>query len=223
VHSPHPSGQRPLTPLGGPQFAADPHAVYDQLRQQYGATVAPIELSPGVPATLVLGYNTALAVSRDPHTFPKNPRVWQHTVPQDCPVLPMMMYRPNLLFEDGPQRDRLRGVMTDSLDQLDPVDLRSWVEDGADTLITDFGACGSAELLGAYCLRLQMLVFTRMVGCPGHLAGPLLQGLSGIYDATADAAQANVLLTQSLMDLVAHRRAILTGTSPPGWPRTRRT
>lgn len=32
-------------------FARDPHAVYEQLRRTYGP-LAPVELAPGVPATL---------------------------------------------------------------------------------------------------------------------------------------------------------------------------
>jgi cytochrome P450 len=194
------------TPLYGPEFAEDPHAVYERLRTSHGS-VAPVELAPGVGANLVIGYETALQVLREPETFPKNARVWQQSVPADCPVLPMMMYRPNLLFEDGPQRARLRQAMTDSLDRLDPIELRAWVEEGADELINQFAGHGYTDLLSSYCMRLQMLVFTRLVGCPEHLAGPLLEGLSGIYDAGADAERANGLLGQSLMALAAHRRA----------------
>jgi cytochrome P450 len=205
-HSVSPQTTLGRTPLYGPEFAEDPHGVYARLRQSHGS-VAPVELAPGVDAHLVVGYETALQVLREPDTFPKNARVWQQSVPQDCPVLPMMMYRPNLLFEDGAQRARLRQAMTDSLERLDPHDLRSWVEEGADTLINQFAAEGSTELIGSYCMRLQMLVFTRLVGCPEHLAGPLLEGLSGIYDAGSDAERANTLLGESLMALAAHRRA----------------
>jgi cytochrome P450 len=194
------------TPLYGPEFAADPHAVYERLRQDHGS-LAPVELSPGVGAHLVLNYETALQVLRDPHTFPKNARVWQDTVPADCPVLPMMMYRPNLLFEDGAQRNRLRKAMTDSIGRLDPANVRVWIEEGADQLIDQFAADGHTELLSSYCLRLQMLVFSRLVGCPDHLAGPLMEGLSGIYDAGADAEKSNAILGQALMDLAQHRRA----------------
>ncbi len=45
-------------PLYGPDFDADPAATYKVLRD-YGP-VAPVELSPGVPASLVVGYEAAL-------------------------------------------------------------------------------------------------------------------------------------------------------------------
>src|SRR5205085_1178023 len=59
-------------PLYGPEFAADPARTYSRLRR-YGA-VAPVELAPGVPGTLVIGYEAALEVLRDPITFPTDPR-----------------------------------------------------------------------------------------------------------------------------------------------------
>jgi hypothetical protein len=45
-------------PLYGPEFAADPAATYQMLRQ-YGP-VAPVELAPGVAAYLVVGYDEVL-------------------------------------------------------------------------------------------------------------------------------------------------------------------
>ncbi|MEV5839686.1 cytochrome P450, partial [Nocardia sp. NPDC052112] len=44
----------PRVPLYSPEFAANPHRVYDEMRRQYGS-LAPVELAPGVPATLVVG------------------------------------------------------------------------------------------------------------------------------------------------------------------------
>lgn len=52
-------------------FAADPQAVYDQLRAQGPA--GPVELAPGVDATLVVGYEAALRVLQNPTSFPATP------------------------------------------------------------------------------------------------------------------------------------------------------
>ena len=46
--------------LLGPEFSAHPDRVYDRLRT-YGPA-APIELAPGVPATLVTSYDMATGV-----------------------------------------------------------------------------------------------------------------------------------------------------------------
>lgn len=123
-------------PLCGPDFAADPAAVYATLRA-HGST-APVELAPGVRATLVTGYEAALHVLRSPETCSKDPRrrrdLADGTVAPDSPVVPMMMYRPNALFTDGEEHRRLRGAITDGLARIEPNTLRGCVERSADTL-----------------------------------------------------------------------------------------
>ncbi|GGX41516.1 cytochrome P450 [Streptomyces fructofermentans] len=195
-------------PLHGPDFAADPAAVYRTLRA-HGST-APVELAPGVHATLVTGYETALHVLRSPETFSKDPRRWRDladgTVAPDSPVVPMMMYRPNALFTDGEEHRRLRGAITDSLARVEPNTLRGYVERSADTLIDLIAPRGTADLLGEYAQVLPLLVFNRLFGCPRDLGERLVEGMSGIFDGV-DAEKANELLTVTLLDLIALKRA----------------
>ncbi|MGF6882180.1 hypothetical protein ABIA39_002779 [Nocardia sp. GAS34] len=54
------AGQR--VALYSSEFAADPHASYRRMRETYGSLV-PVELSPGVPATLVIGYRAAVRIT----------------------------------------------------------------------------------------------------------------------------------------------------------------
>jgi hypothetical protein len=75
-----PGGER--VPLYAPEFAADPAGAYREMRRRYGALV-PVDLAPGVPATLVVGYRHALRILHDPDHFPADPRRWQETVPPD--------------------------------------------------------------------------------------------------------------------------------------------
>ncbi|NED58888.1 cytochrome P450, partial [Micromonospora aurantiaca] len=86
-------------PLYGPEYARDPAATYAAMRAH--GDLVPVELSPGVPATLVIGYEAALEILRDPDTFPRCSEVWEEEVGPSCPVLPMMMSRPNALFTNG--------------------------------------------------------------------------------------------------------------------------
>jgi hypothetical protein len=51
------------------EFAADPHRAYQEMRSRYGSLV-PVDLAPGVPATLVIGYRTAVRILHDPEHFP---------------------------------------------------------------------------------------------------------------------------------------------------------
>ncbi|WP_151478197.1 cytochrome P450 [Streptomyces albicerus] len=192
----------------GPEFAADPAATYGKLRA-HGNT-APVELAPGVRATLVTGYEAALHVLRSPETFSKDPRRWRDladgTVAPDSPVVPMMMYRPNALFTDGEEHRRLRGAITDSLARVEPNTLRGYVERSADTLIDLMAPRGRADLLGEYAQVLPLLVFNRLFGCPPDLGERLVEGMSGIFDGV-DAEKANELLTVTLLDLIALKRA----------------
>ncbi|MET9033102.1 cytochrome P450 [Streptomyces mirabilis] len=194
-------------PLYGPDFAADPAAVYRRLRT--AGPTAPVELAPGVRATLVTSYDAALHVLRSPETFSKDPRRWRDladgTVPHDSPVVPMMMYRPNALFTDGEQHERLRGAITDSLALVDPNTLRGYVERSADTLIDRFAPLGTADLLGEYAQVLPLLVFNHLFGCPAEYGVRLVEGMSGIFDGV-DAEKADELLTSTLLDLVALKR-----------------
>ncbi|MFK4273931.1 cytochrome P450, partial [Streptomyces milbemycinicus] len=115
----HGSGGR--VPLYGPEFAADPGAYYAYMRS-YGAA-APVELSPGVDATLITDYSAALQLLQNPDTFRKDSRRWREynegKVSRDNPVVPLLEYRPNCMFTDGAEHMRLRQAVTDSLARID--------------------------------------------------------------------------------------------------------
>lgn len=205
--SPAPPPARPAhasrTPLYGPAFTADPGSVYAKLRRH--GSIAAVEIAPGIPAMLVVGYQTALEVLRDPGTFPRDPRRWQARMPSDCPVLPMMGHRPNALFSDGAVHARLRGAATDSLSRIDLNNLRTYVERSADMLIDRFGPNGKADLIIEYARILPLMVFNLLFGCPPELGDRLVEGMSGIFDVV-EPEKANELLTQTLFDLVALKR-----------------
>lgn len=62
------------TSLYGPEFAADPHRAYDAFRAHGPA--APIELAPGVDATLIVQHEAALRVLQNPALFARDSRRW---------------------------------------------------------------------------------------------------------------------------------------------------
>lgn len=190
-------------PLYGPEHARDPAAAYARMRAH--GDLAPVELAPGVPATLVLGYEAALEILRDPDTFPRCSEVWEAEVGPECPVLPMMMARPSALFTNGAVHARLRSVIVDSLDRVDPVRLREDVERTADTLIDRFAADGKADLIGQYARELPLLVFNTMFGCPRDIGEKLVQGMRAIFD-TVSAEEGNALLMEASGELVALKR-----------------
>jgi cytochrome P450 len=197
-----------VVPLHGPEFAADPAATYARLREQ--GPIARVELSPGVRASLVTSYQTALNVLDTPELYSKDARRWQAladgTVPLHSPVVPMMMYRPNALYSDGEAHQRLRSAISDTLDQVDTHALRGYVEHSADFLIDLFGSRGEADLVEEYCARLPLLVFSQLFGCPPELSDTLFKALPAAFDTSGDPTQANAILTETLFTLINLKR-----------------
>ncbi|MEE1795243.1 cytochrome P450 [Streptomyces sp. BE308] len=195
------------TSLYGPEFASDPHRVYDSFRANGPAS--PIELAPGVEATLVVQHEAALRVLQNPALFARDSRRWtalrEGRVPLDSPVLPMMAYRPNCLFTDGAEHLRLRKAVTESLGRLNFSRLSRDVERIGDYLIDQFIERGSADLLGEYAKLLPLLLFNQLFGCPGDIGDRLTRSMSAIFDGE-DVLRANDELTECLMELVALKR-----------------
>ncbi|MGW3974208.1 cytochrome P450 [Streptomyces ardesiacus] len=200
----HDSGVR--VPLHGPDFAANPHAYYDYART-YGPT-APVELAPGVDATLVTDYTAALNLLRDP-AFRKDARRWRdlHSgkVPADSPVVPLLAYRPNCMFADGAEHRRLRQAVTDSMARIDSRRLAQITEHVSTYLIAQFGTRGSADLMADYTKQLPLLVFNELFGCPAQVGDRVLFGIAGMFDGV-NAAESAQLLHGAVGELVALKR-----------------
>jgi cytochrome P450 len=204
-----PMHQERQTSLYGEEFAADPQRVYDAFRAH--GPVAPIELAPGVEATLVVQHEAALRVLQNPALFARDSRHWtalqEGRVPLDSPVLPMMAYRPNCLFTDGTEHLRLRKAVTESLGRLNASRLSRDVERISDYLIDQFIERGSADLLGEYAKLLPLLLFNQLFGCPSDIGDRLTRNMSAIFDGQ-DVLRANAELTSCLMELVALKRRV---------------
>ncbi|MDH6111705.1 cytochrome P450 [Kitasatospora sp. MAP12-15] len=202
----HGSGGR--VPLYGPEFAADPHAYYSYLRS-YGPT-APVELAPGVEATLVTDYSAALQLLQDSASFRKDARRWrafnEGEVAPDSPVVPMLAYRPNCMFSDGAEHLRLRQAVTDSMARIDARRLARSTEQISDYLIAQFGPRGSADVLGDYAKQLPLFVFNELFGCPADIGDRVLFGISGIFDGV-NAEKAAEVLFGAVGELVALKRS----------------
>lgn len=189
-------------PLYGEDFAADPQAVYTRLRE-YGQ-VAPVEIAPGVSAYLVVGYRAALDLLHDVETWSKDPRAWQETVPKDCPVLPMMMWRPSPLSNDGAAHARYRRVISDAFSMVEPHRLRAETARAADQLIRRFAAEGAADLVGQYARHLPLILFNQLFGVPGEDQDRLVKPFARIMEARSpeEATQAGIDCQNYVTELV---------------------
>ncbi|MEE4596993.1 cytochrome P450 [Streptomyces sp. DSM 41524] len=203
------TGSRAAVPMYGQEFADDPHGAYARMRATFGP-IAPVELSPGVYASLVTSYQLGLEILRDTERFAKDPRGWRAvqdgTVGPDNPVAPMLMYRPNALFSDGEAHARLRGAITDSLDRVDPHALSEYVERSAETLIDAFASRGRADLITEYASVLPLLVFNQLFGARPADGPKLVETMMKLFDSGEDAAAANDELLRWISGLVAEKR-----------------
>ncbi|MFB6705373.1 cytochrome P450 [Streptomyces sp. NPDC056333] len=198
---------QPPQPLAlyGPDFAADPHGHYRRLRAH--GPLAPVRIAAGIDALLVTDYQAAVDLLRDTHTFTKDPRAWQATVPADSPVLPMLGYRPTALFSDGDVHARYRDAINDGLAMIEPHILRAEVARVARRLIREFAASGSGDLVEQYARRLPLHVFTTWFGVPPEDRERIVEGIGGMFNSADDAAAAYADLVTVVTRLVADRRA----------------
>ncbi|MFF2082978.1 cytochrome P450 [Nocardia sp. NPDC058176] len=191
-------------PMYAPEFAADPQAAYREMRSRFGSLV-PVELSPGIRATLVIGYHTAVRILNDPDHFPADPRMWQRDIPPDCPVLPMLQFRPAALRTTGAEHARYRQANVAGIAGVDLYAMHSTVEQFAIPLINSFCATGSADLLSQYAFPLVFQALNSMLGCTPEIGAKVATGMAQIFEGD-EAEAGNNLLATALSDLVALRQ-----------------
>ncbi|MEV6139391.1 cytochrome P450 [Nocardia sp. NPDC051990] len=199
-------GDGPRVALYTKEFAANPQRVYQELRARYGS-LAPVEIAPGVPATLVVAYETAKRILHDPEHFPADPRTWQANVPLDCPVLPMLQWRPNAQRNTGAVHARLRSANTFAINGIDLHAAQVLAEKIAVRLINTFCAVGRADLLAQFVHPLVSEVLNTLVGCSPDIGARVAQGMAAIFDTSADAEDGNAILESALYEQTMHKIA----------------
>lgn len=182
------------------EFAADPDRAYREMRSRYGSLV-PVELAPGVPATLVVGYRTALRILNDPEHFPADPRTWQQGVPADSPVLPVLQWRPAPPRSAGAEHERYRVATVSALDGVNLHALNGIVERSAVQLINTFCGAGTADLVADYAAPLAFEVVNALLGCPPQISQKAAAATAAIFDGV-DAQEANRMFDEALLELV---------------------
>ncbi|WP_330250914.1 cytochrome P450 [Nocardia sp. NBC_00565] len=194
----------PKVPLYSSEFAADPHRVYREMQRQYGS-LAPVELAPGVPATLVVGYDTAVRILNDPEHFPADPRTWQKNIPTDCPVLPLMEWRPIASKSTGGDFLRYRQATTASINEVDLYAFHTTVEKIAIPLINTFCQTGTADLISQYSFPLTFGVANALLGCPPEIGQRIAAAMAAMFDGI-EAENGNKMLSKAMLELVSLKR-----------------
>lgn len=214
--APHETGPPPgcpahgddAVPLHGPRFAEDDRqGLYRELRRQHGA-LAPVTLPGDIPAWLVLGYREIHRITGDPELFTRDSAVWNQwdAVPSDWPLTPMVGRQPSILYEMGERHRRRHALVSDSLGDVDPAELRGHAESFADRLIDEFCGRGTADLVAEYAARLPALVLHRLYGFPDDRAAALVADIDTMLDGGEEAVPASLRLRAEMTTLL-HERA----------------
>ncbi|MFJ6213495.1 cytochrome P450 [Streptomyces sp. NPDC092296] len=187
-------------PLWDEAYARRPEDAYARLRAHGPVGLA--ELSPGITVHVVTDYRAALDLLHDTGTWSHDPRPWQETVPADAPVLGMLRWRPNVLFNDGELHFRYRTSLLDAFANLPAHDLRRRVEDAADTLMRAFGPTGEADLVSGFSAPLMGIVFNSLFGLPADSAHRLNDAVSAMMEGGPGSAAGEEAFGAYVMDLV---------------------
>ncbi|MDA2807289.1 cytochrome P450 family protein [Nocardiopsis suaedae] len=186
--------------------------VWETLRERYGQ-VAPVELEPGLPVWLLLGYEENLEVMRDWGGFSRDTRRWcdvrdgRRSPGDDLPI--GMGYSGSALYADGAEHARLIAPVTDALARLSDARVRADITRAADRLIDDFCAEGGADLVADYCALLPSMVLNRLFGLDdafGYALGDLTTAMWG-HDGDRS-AEAAARMRDYFAGLVRHKRAV---------------
>ncbi|MFB7719027.1 cytochrome P450 [Nocardia sp. NPDC056100] len=209
VHTAGPilAGGGPPEPMYTEEFAKDPYAIYERWRAAYGPLV-PIELAPGVPATLVIGYATAVRILNDPQHFPADPRIWQDSIPSGCPVKPMLEWRPNALRSSGYEHTRYRAANVSALDTVDLYGMHAVIERLSGPLIDAFASgTGQADLLGQYIYPLVYRVLAVILGFDDDTLERVSTGMAMMFDSGGEAEAGSNMMAAALAEHIARKRA----------------
>lgn len=196
-------------PLYGPGMDGDMPALYERMRRDHGPVV-PVAIAPGIEAWLVLGHRELLHLTRDEQYFSHDPRRWtplrDGRVPPDSPLIPLVGWRPALLFADGQQHRRMRSAVAEALGRLDGHELIRTVRSAAERLIAGFADRHKADLVPQYARLLPLQVVTQILGLDEERGPRLVEAIAAIVNPTAAATGANRRMGGILLELIEQKK-----------------
>ncbi|MER8070406.1 cytochrome P450, partial [Streptomyces sp. NPDC094034] len=198
-----------VLPLSAATGASEPREVYRRLREQWG-NVARVELEPGVPAWLVMGYRELLTITRQEQVFSRDARNWRDlnegVVPPHSGLLPMMAWRANVIGADGPEHRRLRQPLDDGVARIDQRRARRQVQSVCTELIARFSQRGRADLVNDYATIVPLLSIASLFGLDSAEGQELLRALIALFGSADDSQDGNRHFEEILVDALRRRQ-----------------
>lgn len=166
--APRPAARTEL-PIFDAQYKADPHPVYDLLREQ--GPLSPIRLPTGAEAWLVTEYRTARELLNDPR-LSKNSEfagpTWHRAHPTYKDGTSKPVFR-SLITIDPPDHTRLRSMVAREFTARRIERLRPQVEAMATELVDAMAEHeGTVDLIKDFALPLPLRVICALIGVPAE-------------------------------------------------------
>lgn len=206
----------PLTDLSATTAGADPARTYEALRAQWGP-VAPVQMEPGVPAWLVLGYREFGTVARDEKLYSRDTTYWrlhrEGLLPEGAAIwayTPPVEKKPWSSFHhDGDTRARLRRPLDDALDALPDAAVKERTNEVCGLLLDRLdGDEGTVDLVREYAAVVGFGAMASLFGFDSDTAEQMRQDSAVIMqEYGARTADARKRMGQALMGHVASRQA----------------
>ncbi|MFI0818199.1 cytochrome P450 [Streptomyces sp. NPDC021098] len=196
-------------PLHGAALDGPLTELYERMRRDHG-NVVPVEIAPGIEAWLVIGHRELLHLTRDEQYFSHDPRRWtplrDGRVPADSPLMPLVGWRPALLFADGTQHRRMRSAVADALGRVNGHELIRTVRATAERLVAGFADQHRADLVPQYARVLPLQVVTELLGLDEESGPRLVDAIATIVAPTVAATGANKRMGRILLELIAWKK-----------------
>lgn len=206
--SPHPPD---AVRLDDPAVLADPPALWDDLLERYPEGLAPVYLSEGVPAWLMLTVEVHQQVLQSPDTFARDVVHWRDfnngTVPAASPVRAIYTRRRNLWNRDGAEHRHYRDIVVRALAGISQERVLGHVEEVVDRVIDTFCTEGRADLVTRYSGIVPLLVLCRLYGMDAQEGVAVCAYQRRVWDGAGDALHAHAQLQRRMTDLITRRRA----------------
>ncbi|QBI53081.1 cytochrome P450 family protein [Streptomonospora litoralis] len=196
--------------LDDPEALRDLPKLWDSLLERYPSGLAPVFLTEGVPAWLMLSVDVHQQVLQDPDTFARDVDWWRDfhngVVPANSPLRAIYTRRRNVWNMDGSDHRYYREITVRALASISQSQVVAHIDEVVDRVIDTFCAEGRADLVARYTSIVPLLVLCRLYGMEAQEGVAVCTAQRRVWDGAEDALHVHAQLQRRMGDLAARRR-----------------
>ncbi|MFD0773038.1 cytochrome P450 [Streptomonospora algeriensis] len=194
-----------------PEALADPQALWDRLLERYPEGLAPVFLTEGVPAWLMLTLEVHQQVMQDPETFARDVDHWRDfhngVIPATSPLRAIYTKRRNVWNVDGPDHKYYRDIVVRALSSISQNQVMTHIDEVVDRVVDTFCTQGRADLVTRYSSVVPLLVLCRLYGMDAQEGVAVCSAQRRVWDGAEDALHVHTQLQRRMTALAERRRA----------------